>query len=183
MGIPRPLNSSTEREALLRRRIRILLMGFVVGLVLSGVTAFPLQGELSLLAAWMGAPPDATPEAYGGMLEWIVRVRNALRATNAAYPFLAYGYDWLAFAHLVIAVVFWGPLRDPARNIWIFQFALIACAAILPLAFICGPIRGIPMYWQLIDCSFGVVGSVPLLVCLRAAKELETLERGRGRLL
>ena len=25
--------------------------------------------------------------------------------------------DWLAFAHVVIAVAFWGPLRDPVKNI------------------------------------------------------------------
>jgi len=170
-----------EREKRLRRRIRVVLVGFIVGLVLSGATAFPLTWELGLLTLWMGARPDAVPEDYGGLLEWLVRVRNALRATDRAYPFLAYGYDWLAFAHLVIAVSFWGPLRDPVRNVWVLQFGLIACAGILPLAFICGPLRGIPLYWQLIDCSFGMVGAVPLWVCLKAVRELEGKERARGR--
>jgi hypothetical protein len=156
-------------------RIRILLIGFIIGLVLSGVTAFPLEWELNLLAQWLGASPDSVPADYSGVLHWIVRVRNGLRETYAAYPFMAYGTDWLAFAHLTIAVAFWGPLRDPVRNIWVLQFGLIACAAILPLALICGPLRGIPFYWQLIDCSFGIVGAIPLLICLRDARELERI--------
>ena len=47
------------------------------------------------------------------MLRWLVTVRDALIATNDRYPFLAYGYDWLAFAHLVIAVAFVGPFAIP----------------------------------------------------------------------
>ena len=36
-----------------------------------------------------------------------------------------------------------------------------------------GAIRGIPFAWRLIDCSFGVFGCVPLLVCWRSIKEIE----------
>ncbi len=46
-------------------------------------------------------------------------------------------------------------------------------AAVIPLALICGPIRGIPFYWRLIDCSFGVVGFVPLWVCQRHTLRLQ----------
>lgn len=42
---------------------------------------------------------------------------------------------------------------------------MIACALVIPLAVICGPIRGIPIYWRLIDCSFGVFGIIPLWLC------------------
>jgi hypothetical protein len=35
------------------------------------------------------------------------------QAPSGAYPFLAYGTDWLAFAHIVIAVFFIGPLVKP----------------------------------------------------------------------
>ena len=75
---------------------------------------------------------------------------------------MAYGTDWLAFAHLVIAVAFIGPLLDPVRNRWVITFGMIACVMVLPLALICGPIRGIPLYWQLIECSLGVFGIIPL---------------------
>src|SRR4051812_41374297 len=83
-----------------------------------------------------------------------------------------YGTDWLAFAHLVIAVAFWGPLRDPVRNIWVVHFGMIACVAVVPLALIAGPIRGIPWWWQLIDISFGAVGIIPLLFAERGIRRL-----------
>jgi len=62
----------------------------------------------------------------------------------------------------MIAIAFIGPIRDTKRNIWVTEFGMIACVLIIPLAMICGPIRGIPFYWRLVDCSFGVVGIIPL---------------------
>jgi hypothetical protein len=108
-----------------------------------------------------------------GLLQWIERVNDALRDTNALYPFLAYGTDWLAFAHLAIAVAFIGPYIDPVRNKWVITFGLIACAGVIPLALIAGHFRGIPLPWRLIDCSFGVFGAVPLLNCRRSILVLE----------
>src|ERR1700750_2349667 len=96
--------------------------------------------------------------------QWIDKVYEALRDTNMRYPFLAYGYDWLAFAHLVIAVAFVGPWIDPVKNKWVIIFGMIACLMIFPLAFIAGFVRGIPLYWKIIDCSFGLVGLVPLYI-------------------
>jgi hypothetical protein len=46
------------------------------------------------------------------------------------------------------------------------------CAAVFPLALICGEIRGIPLYWRLIDCSFGLFGAIPLLYCLKLVREM-----------
>ena len=148
------------------QRIRLLLWGFVVGLVLSGVTAFPLPQEARLLTEIL--PP-------GPLLDWIVRVRGGLEVAEARYPFLLYGTDWLAFAHLVIALAFVGPLRDPVRNIWVIEWAMLACVGVIPLALIAGPIRDIPFWWRLVDCSFGVVGIVPLWICLRMTRRLEAL--------
>jgi hypothetical protein len=160
-------------EAELRRRIRALLVLFVVGLVLSGVTAFPLETELRWVARLLGAGPATTPAEASGVLRWLVVVRDALIATNARYPFLAYGTDWLAFAHLVIAIAFVGPLRDPVRNVWVVTFGLWACAAVVPLALIAGAVRGIPPYWRAIDCSFGVGGALLLWPCRRMILDLE----------
>jgi hypothetical protein len=136
---------------------------FVVAVVLSGLTAFPLRWELGLLTASFG-DGTAVGTAFPGLADWLSRVREGLDATGREYPFLAYGTDWLAFAHLVIAVAFLGPLRDPVKNIWVVEFGMIACLMVIPLALICGPIRGIPFCWQLIDCSFGVFGLFPLAI-------------------
>jgi hypothetical protein len=150
---------------------------FIAGLVLSGITAFPLQTELSWLDSLLRETWLQPIAESSRLLPWIDRVNEGLTATNGRYPFLAYGTDWLAFAHLIIAVAFIGPYIDPVRNKWVITFGLIACAGVLPLAFIAGAIRGIPLPWRLIDCSFGVVGSVPLLICKRAIAALERAEK------
>jgi hypothetical protein len=153
------------------RSIRVWLVIFIVGLVVSGLTAFPLESELRLGASILHAGPfaDWMPQ----LTEWIDRVRDAVIMTNERYPFLAYGTDWLAFAHLVIAVAFIGVFRDPVRNVWIILWGMIACVGVIPLALIAGPIRGIPWGWTLIDCSFGVVGIVPLIIVYRLIRRVE----------
>jgi hypothetical protein len=153
----------------LLRSIRLWLALFILGLILSGLTAFPLDHEL----AWLAAFTTQHPFLPQGVIDWIIRVHEALADTNARYPFLAYGTDWMAFAHLVLAIAFLGPLRDPIRNKWVIQFGLIACAAVPLLAFIAGPIRGIPVYWRLIDSSFGLFGCIPLFIALRRTSQLE----------
>jgi len=161
-----------SREQRLRRRIRALLVLFVLGLVSSGLTAFALETELQVLGALLGIDPSARPESYGGLQYWIARVAQGLRDTNVRYPFIAYGTDWLAFGHLVIAVMFIGPLRDPVRNVWVVTAGMIACAGVIPLALIAGEVRGIPIYWRLVDCSFGVLGMIPLWLSRRYILEL-----------
>ena len=92
--------------------------------------------------------------------------------TNEAYPFLAYGTDWLAFAHIILTILFIGPLKDPVKNIWVIEFGMIACVLIFPLAFICGSIRQIPLYWQFIDCSFGAFGLLTLFIIHKKIKQI-----------
>src|SRR3954468_7257282 len=111
-----------------RTRIKVWLWIFMVGLVISGVTAFPLESELRAFANFIHA--DARV-GTSGLAAWIVKVRDALVDTNAKYPFLAYGTDWLAFAHLVIAVAFVGPYRDPVRDVWVVIFGFIGLCALL----------------------------------------------------
>jgi hypothetical protein len=163
-----------DKPALLRR-IRVLLVLFIVGLVLSGLTAFPLQHELAWLNQWLHVAPSPPAGAEPALHTWLRRVYLAIAATNRNFPFMAYGTDWLAFAHLTIAIAFIGPLRDPVRNKWVLTFGLIACAGVIPLALIAGQLRGIPFYWRLIDCSFGLIGAIPMLICLALVRRLEKL--------
>ncbi|MFF2408672.1 hypothetical protein [Streptomyces sp. NPDC058092] len=164
----------SRRRALLRR-IRVWLVVFIVCLALSGLTAFPLVHELHWAEDLLRSSASPVPEHFPALMEWITRVRTGLDEADAKYPFVLYGTDWLAFAHLVIAVAFYGPYRDPVRNIWVVEFGMIACAGIIPLALICGPIRDIPFWWSVIDMSFGVFGVIPLLVVRRMIKRLEAL--------
>jgi hypothetical protein len=150
----------------LLKKIRLLIVFFMIALILSGVTAFPVETELR----WLLSHPSLVPSFAE---TWLQNVYNALKETNAKYPMLAYGYDWLAFAHIVIAMMFISPLRDPIKNIWVIEWGIISCIAVIPLAFIAGPIRHIPLYHILIDCSFGVIGIIPLWICRKWIKQLE----------
>ncbi len=155
-------------------QIRWLLSFFIVGLVISGITAFPLLHELNVLASFLGVGDVTSANGQSGLTWWILRVREGLQRTYSADPFLAYGTDWLAFGHLVIALFFIGPWIDPVRNVWCIQAGLIAAIGVIPLALICGPIRNIPFYWQLIDCSFGFFGFIPLWIVLLLTRKLAT---------
>jgi hypothetical protein len=110
-------------SASLLRAIRIWLAIVILGLFLSGVTAFPLQHELDLLVR-ISAHVQLAEHAHA-LNDWFLRVDHALADTNVRYPFLAYCTDWLAFAHVVIAILFIGPFLDPLRNKWVVTWGLI----------------------------------------------------------
>jgi hypothetical protein len=157
-----------NRERILRRRIQSLTWLFIIGLAVSGATAIPLQSELNLLVNFFGANGESSELA-----RWLMRVQAALAQMQAQHPFLFYGTDWLAFGHFVIAIAFIGALRDPIRNRWLFDFGLIACVLVIPYALVFGGLRGVPFWWRLIDCSFGVFGFIPLWLCRQWTGELE----------
>ena len=168
---------TTLSPAQLLRRIRILTALFMVGLVISGVTAIPLVVELKWMVDLTGARQlveAPTSTATPDWAVWLVRIQEALHSTETSHPQLFYGTDWLAFGHIVIAIAFAGAWRDPARNRWLFDFGLIACALVIPWALILGALRGIPLWWRLIDCSFGVFGAVPLWLCRNWVNRLRT---------
>jgi len=158
------MNTSHFKE---KRRIRNAIIIFIVGLFLSGITAFPIETELNIILQYID-----TSSFLG---RWVDSIYIAVSTTNLTYPFLAYGTDWLAFAHILFAILFIGPLIDPIRNKWVIQFGIIACIMIFPLAFIAGDIRSIPIFWRLIDCSFGIIGIIPLWYCYKKINHLESL--------
>lgn len=173
-------NIPVNRESHLRRRIKLLTWLFIIGLVLSGATAIPLVTEVGWLVRVTGAhqlvatPPSTSAPDWA---VWLVKVESTLRETSDQNPMLFYGTDWLAFGHFVIALVFIGALRDPVRNRWLFDFGLIACVLVVPYALVFGGLRGIPAWWRLIDCSFGVFGFIPLWFCRRWTIELEQRDK------
>ena len=139
----------------------------MIVLFLSGLTTIPLERELLFLSRCF------SPASKIGA--WIDKVYLAIVHTNRQYPFFAYGYDWLAFAHFVLAILFIGPLKDPVRNKWVIEFGMIACVLIIPFAIIAGHFRSIPFGWRLIDCAFGIIGLIPLGICLRKIEQVEKI--------
>jgi hypothetical protein len=135
------------------QKIRRIVIVFIILLILSGVTAFPLVTEVN----WMMKHLTIFPSFLHG---WIKAVYEAVMSTPSI---VLYGTDWLAFAHIIISIFFIGVYINPVRNKFIIEVGIIACLGVFPLAFICGPIRHIPFYHQLIDCCFGLLGLIPLL--------------------
>ena len=144
-------------------------MVFMIMLAVSGITAIPIQSELSMATKFFDE------ESFFG--NWLNRILIAVRETDEKFPYLLYGYDWLAFAHVVIAIAFIGPYKDPVKNKWVIEFGAICCFLIIPFALIVGGVRGIPFWWRLIDCSFGIIGLIPLGICYNKITEIESLSR------
>ena len=155
-----------------RKIIRNWLRFFIVCLFISGATAIPVEQELTYVVNHF--------PFEGSIKGWLEQVLVGIKNTSENYPFLFYGYDWLAFAHFLFAILFIGPLRDPVKNKWIIEFGIIACILIIPFALIMGGFRGMPFWWRLIDCSFGVIGLIPLIICLKNIKRLETEEKAQS---
>jgi hypothetical protein len=166
-------NHDHQSEHQLRKKIRLLILLFATGLVLSGLTAFPIESQLAFANYHIHVLPEF-------LRNWVNQVYHAVQVTNNNFPYLSYGTDWLAFAHIVIAVAFFGPYNDPVRNIWVIQFGMISCLMVFPLALIAGNVRGIPFYWQMIDCSFGVFGFLLLYSCYRKILRLQDIMERRN---
>jgi len=158
----------------IEKRIKWALWFFIIGLVLSGLSAFPLVMEVEWLSHWFGGK-SSIGKQFPELGQWITQIHHGVTDTSQAYPFILYGTDWLGFAHLMIAVAFIGPLRDPVRNVWVIEFGMIACLLVIPFAFLCAPIRGIPLLWTLADCMFGVLGILPLWYARTHIVRLEAL--------
>ena len=149
-----------------QKNIKNWIRFFMIVLFLSGLTAIPVETELDYACRFF-------PAGESMLGDWLDKVNQGMVEMNSKYPFLAYGYDWLAFAHFVLAILFIGPLKDPVKNRWIIEFGIIACILIIPFALIAGYMRGIPFWWRMIDCSFGIIGILPLSICLKKINKLE----------
>jgi Na+/alanine symporter len=57
---------------------------------------------------------------------------------------------------------------------------MIACALVIPAALIFGALRGLPFLWQLLDCSFGIAGIIPLILAYRLVKPQITQQVALG---
>ncbi len=152
--------------------VRALLIFFFLALMASGLTAIPLRWELGILERLAG-PGSALGTWMPWLGEWIGRVNTGVQSGYGQYPFLAYGTDWLAFGHIVIAISFLGAIKDPVRNRWVIEYGMIACVLIIPWALIFGAVRGIPILWGLIDMAFGIFGIIPLWLARRQVMRLE----------
>ena len=150
-------------------RARWMLGIVVFGLLVSGITIWPAVPELKfgVRSIWGAGEPT------GAVHQFVVQAIAALELVETQYPFLLYAHDWLAFAHIVLAILFAGAMRDPVRNVWVVQCGLIMCALVPVLAGICIPLRGLPWQWFWIDFAFAPAAGLPLWIALRDIRRVE----------
>jgi len=146
------------------------MLGIVAfGLFVSGVTVWPAVPELKAAVSFIWGAAEPAGVLHGFVLKAI----EGLEKVAAEYPFMLYAHDWLAFAHIVLAILFAGAMRDPVRNVWIVQCGLIMCALVPVLAGICIPIRGLPLCWFWLDFAFAPAAALPLWLALRDIRRAE----------
>jgi len=155
------------------KRVRIIIIAFSAIFFLSGLTVFPVEWEIRTLlkVLWGNSAPNEG--MFPAIHQMLISINNDLPLLKSQYPYIFYGFDWLGFAFIIMTILFLGTLRDPVRNKWIFQFALISCILVIPMAFIFAPLRGLPWTWAFVDSSFGVFGAIPLIIILKELKKAE----------
>ena len=140
-------------------RVRVCTWLLIAGLTISGLTAIPISSELAIGRATLGGDWSARGRLPAWVTSWLRTLDEGLAVTAAQAPFMFYGTDWLAFGHLMI------------------EFGMIASMLVPLWAVIFGQVRGIPLWWRAIDCSFGVGAFIPAWLCLRWTAEPSAEER------
>lgn len=172
VAIDHHCNMNTSRTL---SHVRFWLIFFSAALIASGLTAIFAREGLRFLGPFF-AQGSVLHSFWPSMAEWLSLVRHAIDETYDKYPFLAYGYDWLAFGHFIISIPFIMALRDPRRYSWVVTYGIAACLAVLPFAIFLGAIRGIPLFWRIVDTLFGVGGLGVLLVLRRQLNRLDPIQ-------
>ncbi len=154
---------------------RFWLVLFSTALIASGVTAIFARQGLQLLSP-LFTRGSVLQTIWPSMADWLSLVHQAVEEAFDRYPFLAYGYDWLAFGHFIISIPFIMAVRDPLRHSWVITYGIAACVAVLPFAILFGAIRGIPLFWRGVDTLFGIGGLLVLLVLRRQLHSIQQAE-------
>jgi len=160
----------------IQRRIRVLLILFVLGLAFGCQIVLFVTPELALLNSMLGLG-TRMGQYFPNLSAWINHLYEGITETYSKYPFVAYCMDWLAFAQLAFIIFFIGALIDPVRNIWIIKSGMVICVMHILLSFGCGSFRGVPLFWQLLDSSFGILGFIVIYLAYKNVKYLENIQK------
>jgi len=73
---------ATARSQRALRNARLLTALFMGALIISGLTAFPLEWGTGVLVELTGLEADSETEALGALERWLLEVHEGLTATN-----------------------------------------------------------------------------------------------------
>ena len=163
------MSNIKSHEVRLRQKIKAAVIITILGLLLNGISAVPLLTELKILLS----KPNALPQF---LRDWWTYVNTGVKETTNKYEFMRYGFDWLAFAHLLIAIAFLGVLKDPIKNEWLVKWGMIASALSVVMALGWERVRSIPLWWSFIDASIAIVSFIILWLCNKWIQELKRIQ-------
>ena len=155
------------------KRAKYMLISVSIGLFISGVTIWPAITELKLGLSILNTLGLGETQLF----EFTTQIRESLIVIKKDHPQIMYGYDWLAFAHIVLAILFYGAAKDPVRNRWVIKCGLIMCALIPVLAAIAIPFRSIPYFWFFIDFAFTPAAAIPLFIAFKDVSKIESASK------
>src|SRR5436190_2096707 len=160
------MTDNTTIEKQLRGRIKAAIIITILGLLLNGISSLPLRTELNILLSYSSHLPQF-------LVDWWTYVNQGVLETSEKYNFMRYGFDWLAFAHLTIAIAFLGPLRDPIKNQWVVKWGMIVSALGIVMAFGWERLRDIPLWWSFVDAGISYFAFLILWLCNRWIEKLK----------
>ncbi|MFI5134703.1 MAG: hypothetical protein ACHQD9_02500 [Chitinophagales bacterium] len=160
------MNEVKQKETQLRRKINTALIITIVGLLLNGISIIPLRTEISILLA----TNDSLPKF---LQEWLNYVSQGLQETGNQYNFMRYGFDWLGFTHLLIAILFFGALKDPVKNEWVVKWGMIVSLLSIAMALGWEQLRSVPFWWSIIDAMIALLAFVVLWLCNKWIQQLK----------
>jgi hypothetical protein len=105
-----------------------------------------LGAAAGLLAAFPLEDDEGAPEQEGAV--------ESLELSHMCLPFPQ--------AHICMRIRIQNSMPEP-----------LTCTLVPLWALVFGHIRGIPVWWRMIDAAFGVVGFLPMWLCNRWVTELE----------
>ena len=162
------MTDNLTKEKQLRWRIKAAIVITIIGLLLNGISSLPLRTELKVLLGYSNHLPQF-------LVDWWTYVNQGVLETSEKYNFMRYGFDWLAFAHLTIAIAFLGPLRDPVKNQWVVKWGMIVAALSIVMAFGWERMRDIPIWWSFIDAGISYLAFLVLWLCNRWIEKLKVI--------
>jgi hypothetical protein len=154
------------------RQMALCLKGFVGLLVLGGLCWFGMTYFTHFALGMV-----RSIGLRGEFLSFMIKMNSIAQLIESKYSFVSYGSDILGLMHLMLALLFVGPLTDAAKNIWVIQFGMLLCIAFLPASIVSGLVRGVPFVWCLVAILFAVLGFVLLFVAHKMLKANDVLQK------
>jgi hypothetical protein len=135
-------------------------------MILSGLMAIPIDQQAALFIQHYGHS-----SSVAGVICHLLDVYSTVKVRHTDLSF-GYGYDWLAVSHVFLGLLFMGIDMRFVRHMKIFEVGFFAYMVIIVVAIIQGIIKGMPVWWQVVNYAFGLAGFLLLWSYYHVSKKM-----------